>query len=241
MKDYTHSTAPNRRYPDLITQRLLKAAHRWPRGAVQLRRAGGAREAVHREGGRRQQGRAPGRQVRRGAAPRVEDRRAFAAIVTGASDKGTWARLFTVPVEGRVVRGFEGAGRRRSDSRAADRHVNVERGFIDFQASRREGSIHLDDAIAFVKPWVRFTGGVLVVAVLYWAQAPITSARCWSTAGATSTASWRCRACLSQATRMLPWARPRAELFRTDTSDLYLLRLNAVPSPSLAETEAGQS
>ena len=56
----------------------------------------------------------------------------FAAIVTGASDKGTWARLLKMPVEGRVVRGFE-----RLD--VGDRiqvellSTNVERGFIDFK------------------------------------------------------------------------------------------------------------
>lgn len=56
----------------------------------------------------------------------------FNAIVTGASEKGTWARLLTVPVEGKVERGFEGLG-------VGDRirvqllSVNVERGFIDFK------------------------------------------------------------------------------------------------------------
>ena len=56
----------------------------------------------------------------------------FDAIVTGASDKGTWARLFTIPVEGKVVRGFEGMD-------VGDRihvqliSINVERGFIDFK------------------------------------------------------------------------------------------------------------
>ena len=63
----------------------------------------------------------------------------FDAIVTGASEKGTWARLLTIPVEGKVVRGFEGVD-------VGDRirvqlvDVDVERGFIDFKrvgSSRR--------------------------------------------------------------------------------------------------------
>jgi exoribonuclease-2 len=59
----------------------------------------------------------------------------FDAIVTGASEKGTWVRLRSLPVEGRVMRGFEGADvgdriRVKLDS------VDVERGFIDFSAKR---------------------------------------------------------------------------------------------------------
>ena len=56
----------------------------------------------------------------------------FDAIVTGASDKGTWARLLTIPVEGRVVRGFEGmdVGDRIHVQLIA---VDVERGYIDFR------------------------------------------------------------------------------------------------------------
>jgi exoribonuclease R len=63
----------------------------------------------------------------------------FDAVVTGASDKGTWARLLAIPVEGRVVRGFEGAdvGDRIRVQLVA---VDVERGYIDFRkvgSSRR--------------------------------------------------------------------------------------------------------
>ena len=52
-------------------------------------------------------------------------------MVTGAADKGTWVRLLTVPVEGKLVRGFEGAD-------VGDRlrvqliETNVDKGFIDF-------------------------------------------------------------------------------------------------------------
>ena len=56
----------------------------------------------------------------------------FDALVTGASDKGTWARLLTVPVEGRVVPGFGGVNvgdRIRVELISTD----VERGFIDFR------------------------------------------------------------------------------------------------------------
>ncbi len=55
----------------------------------------------------------------------------FPALVTGPSDKGTWARLLTIPVEGRVVRGFEGADV-GDQIRVRLMSVNVERGFIDF-------------------------------------------------------------------------------------------------------------
>ena len=56
----------------------------------------------------------------------------FDAIVTGASSKGTWVRLLNVPVEGRVVHGFEGID-------VGDRirvqliFTDVERGYIDFR------------------------------------------------------------------------------------------------------------
>ena len=56
----------------------------------------------------------------------------FEAIVTGASDKGTWARLLDIPVEGKLVHGFEGldVGDRL---RVQLTSINVERGFIDFK------------------------------------------------------------------------------------------------------------
>jgi ribonuclease R len=55
----------------------------------------------------------------------------FDAIVTGVSKKGTWVRLFHPPVEGKLMRGFEGLG-------VGDRvrvqliGTDVERGFVDF-------------------------------------------------------------------------------------------------------------
>jgi len=56
----------------------------------------------------------------------------FDAIVTGAAEKGTWARLLTIPVEGRVVHSFEGldVGNR---IRVQLTFVDVDRGYIDFR------------------------------------------------------------------------------------------------------------
>jgi exoribonuclease-2 len=56
----------------------------------------------------------------------------FDAIVTGAAKKGTWARLLMIPVEGRVVRGFEGLDVGNS-IRVQLTFVDVERGYIDFK------------------------------------------------------------------------------------------------------------
>jgi len=60
--------------------------------------------------------------------------RRFDAIATGASEKGTWVRLFHPPVEGKLMRGFEGldvGDRVRVQLIGTD----VERGFIDFARS----------------------------------------------------------------------------------------------------------
>jgi exoribonuclease-2 len=74
------------------------------------------------------------RQVGKSAAAMLLEHRIgeqFDAIVTGAAEKGTWARLLTIPVEGRVVHGFKGldVGNR---IRVELTFVDIDRGFIDF-------------------------------------------------------------------------------------------------------------
>lgn len=129
--DYTHSTAPNRRFPDLVTQRLLKAALAGgtapygPDGLDEL-----ARHCTQQEDNANK----VERQVRKSAAALLLESRIgerFEGIVTGASEKGTWVRLFRPPVEGRVVRGFDGldVGEKIAVELV---ETNVERGFIDF-------------------------------------------------------------------------------------------------------------
>jgi exoribonuclease-2 len=131
VKDYTHSTAPNRRYPDLATQRLLKAAMAGrpsPYGDEQLTEL--ARHCTEQEDDAAK----VERQVRKSAAAmllasRIGER--FDAIVTGASDKGTWVRIFQPAVEGKLRRGFEGLDV-GDQVRVELVHTDVERGFIDF-------------------------------------------------------------------------------------------------------------
>lgn len=131
VKDYTHSTAPNRRYPDLITQRLIKAAidaRPTPYGndeladlAAHCTKQENAAEKVE-------------RQVVKSAAGLLLKSRIgeqFDAMVTGASTKGTWVRLLKMPIEGRLKTGEQGVD-------VGDRirvqllSVDVEQGFIDF-------------------------------------------------------------------------------------------------------------
>ena len=132
VKDYAHSTAPNRRYSDLITQRVLKAAiagRAAPYGYAELDVL--AKHFTEEEDAANKVERQVGKSA---AALLLESRigEQFDAIVTGASDKGTWARLLTIPVEGRVVHGFEGVdvGDRIHVQLIA---VDVERGYIDFR------------------------------------------------------------------------------------------------------------
>ena len=131
VKDYAHSTAPNRRYPDLLTQRLLKAAIAGRAAPYSFAEQDVlAKHFTEREDAANK----VERQVAKSAAAMLLESRIgeqFAALVTGASAKGTWARLLTIPVEGRVVQGFEGADV-GDQIRVRLLSVNVERGFIDF-------------------------------------------------------------------------------------------------------------
>ena len=132
LNHYAHSTAPNRRYPDLVTQRLLKAA------------LGGTKTSVYSLANLQslalhctQQEDAANkveRQVKKcAAAELLEDRRGslFLALVTGSSDKGTWVRIKNPPVEGKLLRG---GPQLKVGDRLRVRLVatNVEKGFIDF-------------------------------------------------------------------------------------------------------------
>ena len=131
VRDYAHSTAPNRRFPDLITQRLVKAALAGgvpAYSALEIELL--ARHCTEQEDAATK----VERQLRKSAAAlllsnRIGER--FDGIVTGAAPKGTWVRIRRPAAEGKVVRGAQGldvGDRVRVELLATD----VERGFIDF-------------------------------------------------------------------------------------------------------------
>jgi exoribonuclease-2 len=129
--EYTHSTAPNRRYPDLITQRLLHAA--LARDPMPYRPDELVALAAHCTK-REDDAQKIERLVRKSAAALLlsdQIGREFPAIVTGATPKGTWVRINVPPVEGRLEHGAEGldVGDRLTVKLVS---TDVERGFIDF-------------------------------------------------------------------------------------------------------------
>jgi exoribonuclease-2 len=131
VKDYTHATAPNRRFADLVTQRLLKAAvadRPSPYGIEDLTAI--ATHCTIQEGNIAK----VERQVHKSAAVLLLERRvgeSFDGVVTGAADKGTWIRIFDPPVEGRLIQGMQGLAV-GNKVRATLVSTNFERGYLDF-------------------------------------------------------------------------------------------------------------
>ena len=123
---YTHSTAPNRRYVDLVTQRIVKKTRSYSPAEL----AAVAKRCTDQEVASKK----VERQVQKAVGAMLLKHRigeVFSGVVTGAGPKGTWARIFDVPVEGKVISGEKGL-----DVGAAVRlklvEANPERGFIDF-------------------------------------------------------------------------------------------------------------
>jgi len=131
LRDYTHSTAPNRRFPDLIAQRILFASLQglpMPYTSKDLETL--AAKCTQKEDDAEK----VERKMRKSAAALVlstQIGKTFDAIVTGASEKGTWVRILTPPVEGKLVKGAASLD-------VGDRiyvkllNTDVANGFIDF-------------------------------------------------------------------------------------------------------------
>ena len=130
--DYVHSTAPNRRFVDLVTQRLLKATEQratMPYAEAELHEI--AQRCTEREREAKKVERAMQKRI---AAHFLRDRvgDSFVATVTGKSSKGMWVRLLSPPVEGRLTHGGESADV-GDTMRVRLSRADARRGFIDFE------------------------------------------------------------------------------------------------------------
>jgi exoribonuclease-2 len=135
--DYTHSTAPNRRYVDIVNQRLLKSVldkKPVPYRKKELDEL--ARWLTDRD---KSSQKAERFMLKAAAAVLLQDRigDAFDAIVTGAAEKGTYVRLFSPPVEGRVMKGEHGL---KVGHKVVVRLINTDprNGYIDFECTGRK-------------------------------------------------------------------------------------------------------
>ncbi|HEY0426311.1 MAG TPA: RNB domain-containing ribonuclease [Pyrinomonadaceae bacterium] len=129
--DYTHSTAPNRRYSDLIVQRLVKATLENKPSPYSLEELEAIAEHCNE---RESAARKVERQMRKTIAASVMATHIgeeFEAIVTGKTHGGTFARIIEPPVDGRIVEGEE---RLQVGEKVRVRLLatNAENGFIDF-------------------------------------------------------------------------------------------------------------
>lgn len=132
VRDYTHSTAPNRRYPDLVSLRMVKAllqSERSPYGAAELELL--AEHCTQQEDAAQK----VERSVRKSEAALYLQGlvgRKFDAVVTGVTDRAMWVRIFSPPAEGMLVGGGThlDVGHKL---RVKLVDTNVERGFIDFE------------------------------------------------------------------------------------------------------------
>ncbi|MBA3957144.1 MAG: RNB domain-containing ribonuclease [Parachlamydiaceae bacterium] len=136
LKDYSHTTAPNRRFPDLITQRILLSRLQnttLPYTAKEL-----SHLALHCTQKEDDAEKVQRRLIKSAAAMLLSSHvnEFFNGIITGASDKGTWVRLLKPPVEGKVVSGYLGldVGDRVKVQLVG---VDIPNGYIDLKAISR--------------------------------------------------------------------------------------------------------
>jgi VacB/RNase II family 3'-5' exoribonuclease len=133
-QDYTHSTAPNRRFTDLVTQRVVKAMlANEPPPYTDDELAAIAAHCNERESAARKVERA---MVKRVAAVALSGSigKTFHGVITGASDKGVYVRIFDPPVEGKIVKGAQ----RLDVGDVIDvtlLHTDPQHAFIDFGRS----------------------------------------------------------------------------------------------------------
>jgi exoribonuclease II len=129
-QDYTHSTAPNRRFADLVTQRLLKSLETKTKPYADEELDAIASNCTLKEDAARKVQRAMQKRI---AAVALRQRvgETFSAVVTGVTPKGVFVRALDPPVEGRLMRGERGldVGDRL---RVTLLSTDPERGFIDF-------------------------------------------------------------------------------------------------------------
>ncbi len=128
---YSHSTAPNRRFPDLVTSRLVKATLAGAPSPYSVEELAAIAEHCTRQ---EDAANKVERQIRKSAAAMLLSGRvgeAFDGVVTGVSKGNTWVRVFRPPVEGML----RGARDQRVGRKVRVRLVgtDVERGFIDFE------------------------------------------------------------------------------------------------------------
>jgi exoribonuclease-2 len=131
VKDYGHSTAPNRRFTDLVTQRLLKSViskNPQPYTLDELQAI-----ALHCTQTEDDANKVE-RQVEKSAAAMLLESRIgekFDALVTGAADKGTWVRLLNLPVEGKLMKSLNhlDVGEHLKVQLVS---VDIDKGYIDF-------------------------------------------------------------------------------------------------------------
>jgi exoribonuclease II len=132
VQHYSHSTAPNRRYPDLLTQRLLKAALAGKGAVYAIQELESLAERCTQKEDDANKVERFVRKCIAATVMRSHIGEKFTAIVTGASDKATWVRVSTPPVEGKLngaVQGIDVGDRVEVELRSVDPY----RGFIDFQ------------------------------------------------------------------------------------------------------------
>jgi len=131
VQDYTHSTAPNRRYADLVSQRIVKAVLAGaPPPYTDDELTAIARNCTLKEDAARK----VERTVRKIAAAILFSHRIgeqFRAIVTGNKSSGTFVRVMDPPVEGMLVRGAKGVDV-GDEIEVKLLSTNPKRGFIDF-------------------------------------------------------------------------------------------------------------